>query len=131
MIRSIILLVIGGTLLFLALRSLRAHRIKERYALLFFCMGLPFLGLAIWPDAVVFMVDTLQIEKPTVLVLCLTVFCVVMIFKLLSIISVQDRKIATLAQMVSMLMEKQSLVDDRGATRHADASSPTSPPPQA
>ena len=105
--RTLILLVIGATILWLVLRSLRAMRLKERYALLMLGVGLPFVLLALWPDAVVFLSGALSIEKPTFLVLGLTVFVVLIIFELLSIVSVQERKITALAQIVGILSQKQ------------------------
>ena len=108
---TIILLAIGGMFLVLAVRSLRAHRLKERYALLFFFVGLPFLILAAWPDAVGYISEKLGIQYSTVLLLCVTTFFLLMIFKLLSIVSVQERKIATLAQMVSTLRMQQDPKD--------------------
>lgn len=105
--RTLILLVIGATILWLVLRSLRAMRLKERYALLMLGVGLPFVLLALWPDAVVYLSGVLGIEKPTLLVLGLTVFVVLIIFELLSIVSVQERKITALAQIVGILSQKQ------------------------
>lgn len=109
LIRPIILLAFGGLLLFLAVRSLRAQRLKERYVLLFLAVGAPFLLLALWPDGIVWLSRTLSIEKPTVMVLALAMFLILMIFELLSIVSVQERKISTLSQMVGLLMEKQGM----------------------
>jgi len=40
-----------------------------------------------------------------------SVFLILIVFELLTIVSVQDRKITTLAQMVGILMEHQKLVD--------------------
>lgn len=107
MIRTIILAVFGVTLFILAVRSLRAQRLKERYVLLFLAVSAPFLVLAAWPDGVVWLTQRLEIEKPTVLVLGLSAFVILMLFELLSIISVQERKIAALAQVVGLLSEQQ------------------------
>lgn len=104
--RTIILLVVGLSLVLLTLRSLRAQRLKERYVLLFLLTGLPFLVLAFWPDGIVYLSTTLEIEKPTLLILCVSVYFILTTFALLSIVSVQERRIATLGQMVAMLMEK-------------------------
>lgn len=109
MIRTIFLLTLGCMLLLMAVRSLRAMRLKERYALIFFFTGLPFVILAYWPDGIVFLVETLEIEKPTLMVLALAVFLILMLFKLLAVVSVQDRKITALTQTVAILMEKQGL----------------------
>lgn len=117
LIRPIILLAFGGLLLFLAVRSLRAQRLKERYVLLFLAVGAPFLLLALWPDGIVWLSRTLSIEKPTVMVLALAMFLILMIFELLSIVSVQERKISTLSQMVGLLMEKQGMTQ-RGEQSH-------------
>jgi hypothetical protein len=109
MIRTIVLLFLGGWLLLMAIRSLRAMRLKERYALIFFFTGLPFVVLAYWPDGIVFLVEKLEIEKPTLLVLGLASFLILMLSKLLAVISVQERKITALTQMVAILMEKQGI----------------------
>lgn len=113
-IRTLILIAFGLTILWKTYRSLRAHRLKERYVLLFFFTGLPFLVLALWPDGIVFLSEKMAIEKPTLMVLGLAGFLILLIFELLSIVSQQDRRIATLAQTVGILMEQQRLVD-RGA----------------
>ncbi len=90
---TLILLVIGATLLLMAIRSLRAQRLKERHALLFALLGVPFLALAAWPNAVGWVASRLGIEYHTVLLLAVTTFFLVMNFKLLSIVSVQERRI--------------------------------------
>jgi len=105
MIRSVLLLAFGGTLLLLAVRSLRQHRLKEGYALLFFLLGLPFLGFAIWPDAIVWMESLLHIEKATLMVFALGTFTIMLIFKLLAVVSLQERRITSLAQEIAMLNE--------------------------
>ena len=105
-VRTLILLTVGVVLLFLTLRSLRAQRLKERYVLLFLITGLPFLVLALWPDAVVAVSTLLEIEKPTLLILCVAVYFILTTFELLSIVSVQSRNISTLGQHMSILMEE-------------------------
>lgn len=111
MIRSIILAIFGGSLLLLAIRRLKQFKLKERFTLLFLLLGLPFLVLAIWPDAIEFLARKTNIEQKTVMLLCVSIFVFLIIFELLTIVSVQDRKITTLAQMVGILMEHQKLVD--------------------
>lgn len=111
-IRTIFLLVIGIAITLLALRSLRAQRLKERYVLLFVMTGLPFLIFALWPDLIVVASRTLEIEKPTLLVLCVTTYFVLTTFALLSIVSVQDRKINTLGQELAILMQRRGPADD-------------------
>ena len=103
---TLILLAIGNMLLLMAIRSLRAQRLKERHALLFVAVGIPFLGLAIWPDAIGWLAVRLGIEYQTVLLLAVTTFFLVVNFNLLSIVSVQERRIACLAQMVAVMAQK-------------------------
>lgn len=93
------------------MRRLKQFKLKERYTLLFLLLGLPFLVLAIWPDAIEFLARKSGIEQKTVMLLCVSIFFFLIIFELLTIVSVQDRKITTLAQMVGILMEHQKLVD--------------------
>jgi hypothetical protein len=88
-------------------RSLRNQRLKERYAILMFFTGLPFLALAFWPDGIVWLAEMLDIEKPATMVLCLGVFVLLMVFKLLSIASVQERRIQDLSQTLGILMAEQ------------------------
>lgn len=122
MIRTIILVGYGLLLLLLSLRSLRAQRLKERYVLLFTLTGLPFLVLAMWPDGIVFLSDVLEIEKPTLLVLALAAFLILIIFELFSIVSVQERRITSLAQHVGILLQERRLTDrDATAARHASS----------
>jgi hypothetical protein len=113
MIRSVLLLAIGAMFLLWAVRSLRAMRLKERYALLLMFTGLPFIVLSIWPQGIELASMWLQIEHPTVITLALGLFLLIVVFKLMSIISVQDRRISALAQHVAILMEKQNLIDGR------------------
>lgn len=114
MIRTLFLLALGILLLTLALRRLRQRRLKERYVLLFVAVGLPFLVLAMWPDAVVYFSDLLQIEKPTLLVLTLTAFVVLMLLELLTIVSVQDQKLTALAQELAILAHRAEAEDPAG-----------------
>ena len=108
LIKSLILLIFGGSLLLLAVKRLRQYRLKERYALVFLLLGCPFLVLAIWPGGVAWVGHVLDIDYRTVTLLCVSAFLILMVFELLTIVSVQDRKITTLAQMVGILMEKQA-----------------------
>src|SRR5947209_3199663 len=109
--RSVILATFGLLLLLLAVRRLRTYRLKERYALLFFLIGLPFVGLAFWPDGVGWMAKQLGIQYNTLALICVSVFLFLMVFELLTIVSVQDQKITALAQLVGILMEKQKLAE--------------------
>ena len=69
------------------------------------------MALAVWPRAIELLARVTHIEQPTVMLLCVSVFLILVVFELLTIVSVQDRKITTLAQMVGILMERQKLVD--------------------
>ena len=100
--RTAILLGVAIVITALTFRSLRAHRLKERYVLLFLFTGLPFLVLAIWPDGVLFLQNTLEIEKPTLLTLFVAIYFLLTTFLLLSIVSVQERKIDQLAQIIAI-----------------------------
>ena len=110
-IRSLFLVAFGGILLLLAVRRLRAYKLKERYALLFVLIGLPFLGLAFWPNAVGWIADKLKIQYTTLALIGVSVFLFLIVFELLSIVSVQDQKITALAQLVGILMEREKLAD--------------------
>lgn len=110
-LRNLIVLALGATILLMAIRSLRAGRLKERYALIFVLTGLPFLGLALWRDGVGYIAQWLDIDYRTLALLGVTTFFMLMIFKLLSIVSVQERRITTLAQNMSILIQKQGLTD--------------------
>jgi hypothetical protein len=114
MAARIILVVFGLAILTVAVRRLRSYRLKERHMLLFTFTGLPFLVLAIWPKAVGWLAEKLSIQYPTVSVLCLTAFLILMVFELLTIVSLQDRRISTLAQIVGIMMEKHGMSDRGG-----------------
>jgi hypothetical protein len=109
--QNLFLLTFGGLLLLLAIRRLRTYRLKERYALLFLLIGLPFVGLAFWPDGVGWMAHRLGIQYNTLALICVSVFLFLVVFELLTIVSVQDQKITALAQLVAILMEKQKLAE--------------------
>ena len=127
MIRTAILLGYGILVIGLALRSLRAQRLKERYVLLFVLIGLPFLVLAVWPDGIVWLSELLGMEKHTTMVLCLAGFLILVIFELLSIVSVQERRIAALAQHVGILDEEHR----RQVKRTAEQTDPGDAQPDA
>jgi hypothetical protein len=109
--RSLFLSAFGGSLLLLALRRLRTYKLKERYALLFVLIGLPFVLLAFWPDAIGWIAARMGIPYTTLALIGVSVFLFLIVFELLSIVSVQDQKITALAQLVGILMEKQKLSD--------------------
>ena len=111
MLKSLILLILGGSLFTLAVRRLRQYKLKERYALVFLLLGLPFALLAAWPNAVGYFADLLEMDYRTITLLCVAGFLTIMVFELLTIVSVQDQKITTLAQHVGILMEKQKLAE--------------------
>ncbi len=104
-------MIFGGSLLLLAVRRLKQFKLKERFSLLFLLLGLPFLVLAVWPKSIEYLAAVTHIEQATVMLFCISVFLILVIFELLSIVSVQDRKITTLAQLVGILMEHHKLVD--------------------
>ncbi len=119
---TLILLAIGNTLLLMSIRSLRVQRLNERHALLFVAVGVPFLALALWPDAIGWLSARLGIEYQTVLLLAVTTFFLLMNFHLLSIVSVQERRITSLAQMVAIMTQK--LHTDRGHGRNGSSTLP-------
>ena len=106
-----VLVVVGLGVLLLAVRRLRTYRLKERYAVLFVLIGLPFLGLALWPDAVGWMAKRLGIQYGTLALMAVSVFLFLTVFELLTIVSMQDQKITALTQLVGILMEKQNLAE--------------------
>lgn len=106
-IRSIILIVFGLLLLLLAVRRLRTYRMKERYALVFLLLGLPFLALAFWPGAIDWIASLLGIQYYTVMLLAVSCFLILTVLELLTIVSRLDQRVATLAQLVAILQEKQ------------------------
>ncbi|MEO0966678.1 MAG: DUF2304 domain-containing protein [Planctomycetota bacterium] len=105
--RTLILLTVGLAVIGLTLRSLRKQRLNERYVLLFVLTGLPLIAVAIWPNAVVFLERVLVIEKATMLTLGVSIYFLLTTFALLSIVSVQERRIQTLAQLVAMMREQR------------------------
>src|ERR1700728_2871873 len=122
MIARIILICFGTTVLLVAVRRMRAYRLKERHMILFTLMGLPFLLLAIWPGGVGWVALRLGVEYHTVSMLCIAAFLILMVFELLTIVSLQERKIATLAQIVGILMEKQGVSEHSATQPPADRS---------
>jgi hypothetical protein len=109
--QSLFLVAFGGSLLLLAVRRLRRYRLKERYALLFLVLGLPFLLLAFRPTAVGWVAAHLDIQYNTLSLIGVSVFLFLIVFELLTIVSVQDQKINALTQLVAIMMEKQNLAD--------------------
>ena len=57
------------------------------------------------------MAQKLGIQYPTLALICVSVFLFLVVFELLTIVSVQDQKINGLAQLVAILMEKQKLAE--------------------
>src|SRR5512133_3236191 len=107
-LKSIILMGFGVTVLLVAIHRLRKYRLKERYALMLILVGTPFLVLAVWQNTVGRIAEFLGIQYTTFSLLCVTAFLFVMIFELLTFVSVQEQKINTLSQMVGLLWEKQA-----------------------
>jgi len=60
---------------------------------------------------------TVHIEYGTLSLLFVAGFLMLMVLELLSIVSQQDRKITTLAQMVGILMEKQEFANQTKETK--------------
>jgi len=110
-IARLILICFGSVVFIAALRRLRTYRLKERHMLLFLFTGLPFLVLAIWPTGVGWVAQRLHIGYQTVSLLCVVAFLILMVFEFLTIVSLQERKIATLAQIVGIMMEKHGMSD--------------------
>jgi small-conductance mechanosensitive channel len=110
-IARLILVCFGTAVFIMALRRLRTYRLKERHMLLFLFTGLPFLVLAIWPTGVGWVAQRLHIGYQTVSLLCVVAFLILMVFEFLTIVSLQERKIATLAQIVGIMMEKHGMSD--------------------
>lgn len=106
LLKSAILVVFGMTVLVVAFHRLRRYRLKERYALMLMLVGAPFLLLAIWQNAVGQLAEWLGIQYTTFSLLCVTAFLFMMIFELLTIVSVQEQKINTLSQMIGLLMQQ-------------------------
>ncbi len=123
MVARIILLIFGLGAVALAVRRLRTYKIKERHVILLALTGLPFLILAAWPTGVGWVAEKLHIDYHTVSLLCVSAFLILMVFELLTIVSLQDRKIATLAQIVGILMEKH------GMNERLPENPPRIPPP--
>jgi len=103
MIRNVILLMFAATLVLMTLRSLRRHRLKERYVILFLLTSLPFTILAVWPGLLGRIAEWMNMPYHTLMVILLAVYLLLLIFKLLSIVSIQERKIADLAQELAIL----------------------------
>ncbi len=124
-IKPALLLLFGLGVMVLAVRRLRRYKLKERYTLLFMLLAVPLLGLAVWPDAVSWLARWLETDYRTVSLLLVAAFLILMIFELLTIVSLQDRKITTLAQIVGIMMEKHGLSDRAAAqTSKHDEPSP-------
>lgn len=110
------MVLIGGSILLLAVRRLREYRLKERYTLMFLFIGLPFLALSLFPGVPGWVAEKLAIEYRTLTLLCVVAFFLLISLELLTIVSVQDRRISTLTQMVAILMQDRQ-----------QSSSPSSP----
>lgn len=105
--RNLIVLLIAMVIFLLTVRSLRAGRLKERYALLFVFLGLPFVVLAVWRDAMGQLALWLNVDYRTLAILMVTTFVVIMNLKMLSLLSVQERKINELAQRLGVMTERK------------------------
>ena len=120
-VRSALLL---GIVLFLTLnmvRRMRRMEMKERHALVLVGVAIPFLALAIWPQLIERVASWLSIEYGTVMLVGVTAFFLVMLIEMLSVISVLERKVSVLAQMVAILN------DDRGCVDRRETKEPLSP----
>ncbi len=107
--RTAILLAIGLFLLWSAARRMRRLQLKERHAIVLILTAIPFLILAVWPDLIGRLSLALGIHYSTVLLAGVSLFFMLIIIELLTIVSTLERRVATLAQMVGILNEKQGL----------------------
>lgn len=107
LLKSLILICFGLGVLWVALRRLRRYQLKERHALTMILLGSPFLLLAVWQDGVGTVAELLGIQYNTFSILCVTAFLFIMVFELLTIVSVQEQRINTLSQMVGLLMDRR------------------------
>ena len=117
MIRTIILLSVSATLLLMAVWKMRQMKLKERYALTFIFIALPFWGLAVWPNAITAISTFLGISYFTVMLLAVSLFLILIVFELLVIVSVLDSKVSTLAQMIGIHHEKLQLTERSNANK--------------
>ncbi len=69
--------------------------------------------LAVWPRLLEKVSLWLEIDYRTIMLFCVSTFLFIIVFELLSIVSVQDNRIATLAQMVGILTEKQRQAEEK------------------
>ena len=82
---------------------------------------MPFVGLAFWPQGIGWVAKQLGIQYTTLALIGISVFLFLVVFELLTIVSVQDRKINSLAQLVAILMEKQKLAEPEHRPGAADS----------
>lgn len=101
---------------------------KERYALIFLLLGLPFFGLAMRPSILGYIASSLEIDYHTLIILTVTAFFLLVFMELLTIVSMQDRKIATLSQMVGILMAGQHFNNATTPGQTSPADPAPSPP---
>jgi hypothetical protein len=101
------LLLFATALMWAALRRLKQFRLKERYALIFLLSSVPFLALAVNPDLIRLAAVQLGIDYRTLQLMAVTAFLVFVVIELLTIVSVQERRITRLAQQVAMLDQWQ------------------------
>ena len=73
-----------------------------------------------WPNAIGAIADSLDMDYRTVALLCVASVLTLMVFELLTIVSVQDQKITALAQLVGILMEKQKLAEPEHTPAHEE-----------
>lgn len=109
--RTAILLAIGAFLIFTVVRRMRHMQLKERHAIVLILTAVPFGVLAVWPDLIRRCCEMMDIHYSTVLLAGVSLFFLLIILELLSLVSTMERRISTLAQMVSILNERQGLVE--------------------
>ncbi|MHC4419666.1 MAG: DUF2304 domain-containing protein [Planctomycetota bacterium] len=108
--RTVILLALGAFLVYTVARRMRRMRLKERHAIVLILTAVPFGVLAVWPDLINWLCGIMDIHYSTVLLAGVSLFFLLIVLELLSLVSVMERRISTLAQMVSILNERQGLV---------------------
>lgn len=83
---------------------------------------MPFLLLSVWPGAIGWVSEQLEIDYRTVMLACVAGFFLLLTLELLTIVSVQDRKITTLAQMLGILMQEREaqMRDNPTKTKQSD-----------
>lgn len=121
LVRRLVPLVMAVIVLAVTVEMIRRRKLREEYAMLWLFTSLALVLLAIFPNVVIWLQDTLQVNYLTIVVLALFLFLSMIVMHFAVVISKQAEDIRQLAQGMALLNQK---LQERGSPAQGRSSGP-------